>query len=190
MTPDHDAPFAPQPPPGKLEADERFPSGPWEGFWLQPMLDKKRHGMELILTFHDGNLTGEGRDRVGTFLVRGRYSTDDGKCYWTKRYVGKHDVFYQGYNEGRGIWGTWEIDVPPMRGGFHIWPVGMGDPTRPRKAAEADVPAEAEPVGVPVEAEPVGAGAGEESYDEGLGIRKGTRDENPGVEGRMERRSE
>ena len=49
-------------------------------------------------------------------------------------------------NEGKGIWGTWEIDA--TRGGFHIWPEGMGDPTAPALEAEAEAPAE--PVGEPV----------------------------------------
>lgn len=169
MTFDPDRP-APQPPPGLLETDERFPSGPWEGFWLQPVLDKDRHWMELTLTFRNGEVTGEGRDRVGEFLIRGRYTCDDGKCWWSKRYVKRHDVFYQGYNEGRGIWGTWELTNPPWRGGFHIWPVGMGDPTRRRTATAAEVPAEAEPATVPQDAEPVGAGAGDDSFGEGLGI--------------------
>lgn len=163
-------PGSPRPPRGDLETDDRFPSGPWEGFWLQPVLDKNRHWMELVLTFQAGTVTGEGRDRVGSFLIRGRYDTEDGKCYWTKRYVGKHDVFYDGYNEGRGIWGTWELKEPPWRGGFHIWPVGMGDPTQRKSAAEAPIPIETEPESVAPEAEPVGAGAGEESYDGGLGI--------------------
>lgn len=129
--------------PSPLETDPRFPSGPWTGFFLQPLVPG-RHLMELRLTFQNGTLTGEGRDWVGRFVVRGRYSTADGKCHWTKRYLSKHDVFYQGYNEGKGIWGTWEI--PPsdisshQRGGFHIWPEGMADPTRQELTAEADVP--------------------------------------------------
>ena len=148
MTSDPDRPFAPQPPPGELEPDERFPSGPWEGFWLQPVLDKNRHWMELILTFRNGAITGEGRDRVGKFVVRGRYEIEDGSCYWSKRYVGKHDVFYKGYNEGRGIWGTWEISeaVSPLaqKGGFHIWPEGMPDPTGEHLTEEADLPVQVE----------------------------------------------
>ena len=127
-----------------LETDPRFPSGPWTGFFLQPKLPG-RHQMELRLTFHKGVMTGQGRDWVGQFLVRGRYDTADGKCYWTKRYLGKHDVFYQGFNEGKGIWGVWEI--PPeqnlgfqARGGFHIWPEGMSDPTHPELSEEADLP--------------------------------------------------
>lgn len=149
------------------ETDDRFPSGPWEGFFLQPMLRKGRSWMELSLTFRAGVMTGEGRDQVGEFVVRGRYNLDDGKCWWAKRYLGKHDVHYNGYNEGKGIWGLWELTAPPWRGGFHIWPVGMGDPTRMRAAAAADTPAKADPQ---PEAEPVGAGVGdeaEESFDTG-----------------------
>jgi hypothetical protein len=140
------------------ETDPRFPSGPWTGFFLQRLVPG-RHLMELRLTFRNQELLGEGRDWVGKFVLRGRYSVADGRCYWTKRYVGKHDVFYQGYNEGKGIWGVWEI--PPtgpfgaQRGGFHIWPEGMADPTSPHLSEEADVPIT---VGEPIEEEqPVGA---------------------------------
>ena len=87
-------------------------------------------------------MTGEGRDRIGPFLIRGKYNVDDGKCHWSKRYIGKHDVAYQGYNEGKGIWGIWEIP-PSWRGGFHIWPRAMGDPTSPHLAEAIDEPAEA-----------------------------------------------
>jgi hypothetical protein len=124
---------------GDLETDPRFPSGPWTGYFLQPIIPG-RHLMELRLTFRQGALAGEGRDRVGPFVIRGRYSVADGKCYWTKRYLGKHDVFYQGFNEGKGIWGVWEIPGD-SRGGFHIWPEGMPDPSRPQLSEEADLPA-------------------------------------------------
>lgn len=158
-----DAP-APEPPPDSLETDDRFPSGPWEGFFLQPMLTPGKHWMELILTFRAGTIRGEGRDQVGKFLVKGRYAVEDGKCYWTKRYVGRHDVFYKGYNEGKGIWGLWELKVPPWRGGFHIWPVGMGDPTQQRLAEAVDTPVEAPAEPAPTEElETVGAGAAEEA---------------------------
>lgn len=130
-----------------LEADPRFPSGPWTGYFLQKELPGK-HLMELSLNFQQGTMTGEGRDRVGDFLIRGQYTLEDGKCWWTKRYVGKHDVFYQGYNEGKGIWGKWEIPLLQFgihfQGGFHIWPVGMGDPSGDHLYEEADVPAPAE----------------------------------------------
>jgi hypothetical protein len=127
-------------PPADAETDPRFPSGKWFGFWTQTMPVRARPKQEMILTFTKGAVTGEGRDMVGPFLIRGFYSTADGKCRWTKRYVGKHDVFYEGFNEGKGIWGTWAIDI--NHGGFHIWPEGMSDPTSPALAEEADVPVE------------------------------------------------
>src|SRR4051812_41822149 len=96
------------PPPEDIEQDSRFPSGPWKGFFLQPVLPG-RHWMELILTFRKSTVRGEGRDRVGEFLIAGRYDVNDGKCRWTKTYVGKHSLRYEGYNEGKGIWGFWEI---------------------------------------------------------------------------------
>jgi hypothetical protein len=118
-----------------------------------------RHEMELDLTFRQGVMTGDGRDWVGPFLIRGKYNLDDGKCWWTKRYVKKHDVAYQGYNEGKGIWGLWEIP-PDSRGGFHIWPTAMGDPTSPRLAEAIDQPRE---IQIVQEVEPeveVGVGVG------------------------------
>src|SRR5262249_17708832 len=148
--------------PNDLETDPRFPSGPWRGFFLQPAIPG-RHQMELRLTFRGGILTGEGRDWVGMFTLRGKYDLADGRCYWTKHYVGKHDVFYQGFNEGKGIWGIWEIADPSWRGGFHIWPEAMGDPTRDELHEEADLPLQVDEL---TEMEPVGAGAS--STDEKL----------------------
>ena len=109
--------------------------------------------MELLLTFTQGAMTGEGRDFVGPFVVHGQYSLDDGRCHWSKRYLGKHDVYYSGFNEGKGIWGTWEIapaqNAGITRGGFHIWPEEMSDPTEQHLVEHADVPvAEGELIGV------------------------------------------
>jgi hypothetical protein len=152
-----------------LESDERFPSGPWTGFFLQPALPG-RHWMELSLSFQQGNIRGEGRDWVGSFLVHGRYDTAEGKCWFTKRYVGKHDVAYLGYNEGRGIWGTWELVEPPWRGGFHIWPEGMNVGEELTHLAAVDLPADpiaitSDDLGVPM-LEPAGVGIGESELSE------------------------
>lgn len=107
----------------RLETDERFPSGPWCGFYLQPP-SRQQFRTDLFLTFSDGLMTGDGTDPIGKFIIRGRYNVEDGKCRWLKTYLGQHEVFYDGYNEGRGIWGLWEI--PQMqRAGFHIWPWAM-----------------------------------------------------------------
>ncbi len=150
--------MTPKPPPETppVEPDSRFPSGPWTGYFLQPSLPGK-HWMELILTFLDGNVTGEGRDWVGEFRIKGRYQVEDGKCWWTKAYVKKHSIAYQGYNEGKGIWGTWEYQAS-WKGGFYIWPVAMGDPTQARLAEAIEEPIEAPALEVPT-AEPVGVPA-------------------------------
>jgi hypothetical protein len=126
------------------EIDARFPSGKWLGFWTQTVPIQAKPQQEMWLTFRDGVIQGEGRDLVGKFLVCGTYSTSDGRCFWTKRYVGQHDVFYQGFNEGKGIWGTWEIrGAITLKGGFHIWPEGLPDPTGSTLSEEADLPLKA-----------------------------------------------
>lgn len=132
-----------------LETDSRFPSGPWQGFWLHPASNNQRGEMEIVLTFADEQLTGEGRDVVGEFLFKGRYSLESGECHFTKHYIGKHNVFYRGFNEGKGIWGLWEIrySIPGGRtyidkGGFHIWPEGMSDPTHSSLKTEEPIPQE------------------------------------------------
>jgi hypothetical protein len=101
-----------------------FPSGPWTGFYNYRPGD--RHRMELRLTFASGNMSGDGVDDVGRFLIKGRYDAGSRECYWTKTYVSSHDVFYRGFREGKGIWGTWEIGIL-SHGGFHIWPRGAGE---------------------------------------------------------------
>jgi hypothetical protein len=153
-------PSGPESQPPLEETDPRFPSGPWTGFFLMEHWPG-RHQMELHLSFRQGVMTGEGRDRIGPFLIRGRYNLDDGKCHWTKRYIGQHDVAYQGYNEGKGIWGLWEIP-PSWKGGFHIWPEGMSDPTSPHLAEAIDEPADAPavPEFAPEAEVGVGVGAG------------------------------
>jgi hypothetical protein len=120
--------------------EARFPSGPWTGFYNYHPGD--RHRMELELTFAQGALAGSGLDDVGRFFVRGRYDAGSGECHWTKTYPGSHDVFYRGFREGKGIWGTWEIGVW-SRGGFHIWPRAAGEGESEEAQAEQAEPVEA-----------------------------------------------
>src|SRR5262249_37906284 len=120
----------------------RFPSGPWTGFFLQRLVPG-RHLMELDLAFRGGVLSGSGRDWVGTFALQGRYELADGHCSFMKSYIGKHAVSYQGYNEGKGIWGTWTTNLAgylPPRGGFHLWPGEMSAPSHPKRSKHADLP--------------------------------------------------
>ena len=107
-----------------------FPSGPWTGFYNYGPGD--RHHMDLHLTFAAGRLSGDGTDDIARFLIRGRYDASNGECYWTKSYVGRHDVFYRGFREGKGIWGTWEITIQ-FHGGFHIWPCRAGENEKERE---------------------------------------------------------
>ena len=122
----------------------------WEG----PVLLAGAAGAEPpaevhLLTFADEQLEGEGRDCIGEFLFKGRYSLEIGECHFTKRYIGQHDVFYRGFNEGKGIWGVWEIQYRHVsgatfsdKGGFHIWPEGMADPTQQTLKNEEPIPEE------------------------------------------------
>ncbi|QVL32411.1 hypothetical protein KIH39_00380 [Telmatocola sphagniphila] len=151
--------------PEDLETDDRFPSGSWIGFFVDKRLPGK-HQMELDLAFSKGVIRGEGRDRVGEFILTGRYTLEDGKAYWTKKYLKAHDVFYDGYNEGKGIWGVWNLtDYGQLyKGGFHIWPKGMPDPTELKLTAHEDIPEE-NPIWIPDE-ELVPVGGGPEEEDE------------------------
>jgi hypothetical protein len=117
-----------------------YPSGPWLGFYnYRP---GERHRMQLCLAFANGQMTGDGSDDVGRFLIKGRYDSTTRECYWTKSYVGAHDVFYRGFREGKGIWGTWEITIQD-HGGFHIWPQSAGEGEAQAEAQENVEPVEA-----------------------------------------------
>jgi len=151
------------------EIDPRFPSGRWTGFFLQKQIPGK-HMMELHLHFSDGRVRGEGRDRIGEFTLNGVYEVTDGTCSWMKQYLGKHTVHYRGFNEGKGIWGTWDLDSgngERWTGGFHIWPEGMSDPSGTNLKESIEEPVqpekyvEVEPERIAEEiAEPVGAPSG------------------------------
>jgi hypothetical protein len=98
--------------------------------------------MDIHLTFANGSMTGEGTDDVGRFLFKGRYDSVSRECYWTKSYFGRHDVFYRGFREGKGIWGTWEITIQ-FHGGFHIWPASAGEGVEHEESATQTEPVDA-----------------------------------------------
>lgn len=81
--------------------------------------------MDLLLTFVDGRLEGDGEDPLGPFRVAGNYDPDKGEVTFVKVYVQGHAVNYRGFAEspGKGIWGTWKIWR--ARDGFHIWPAEL-----------------------------------------------------------------
>jgi hypothetical protein len=143
------------------DEDAEYPSGPWVGFYnYEPC--GPRYGQEMDITFRKGRLAGEGLDSVGPFFLRGGYDREKQKVWWTKTYPGSHDVFYQGFREGKGIWGTWEIGIF-ARGGFRIWPKGLGSGIDAEAEAEGDAgveAGEAEAVGPSVDAPSSTGGSG------------------------------
>lgn len=128
-----------------LETDERFPSGPWVGFWLQKPLTGRQWMRDLWLEFVDGKIAGGGRDWVGPFHCRGSYDLKSGGVTIYKDYVDAHTVEYRGQNQndGQWLWGVWHLPSIGERGGFHLWPKGAKDPTQHELKAEAEPPVRA-----------------------------------------------
>jgi hypothetical protein len=86
-----------------------YPSGRWDGFWVQSHLGRQAM-TPFTLTFHEGRVTGSGRDVVGPFIFSGDYDEATGRVRLVKQYLGKHRVFYVGQPDGEGsIQGTWSI---------------------------------------------------------------------------------
>ena len=118
-----------------MSASAKFPSGEWVGFYVYSGRTK-RFLMDLILTFSDGRMSGEGCDGIGSFHIEGDYSETTMECSWVKKYLGRHSVEYSGCKEGKHIWGTWSL--PDTRGGFQIWPIGS-EPNLDGITAEEDM---------------------------------------------------
>lgn len=126
-------------------SDCEFPSGPWTGFFTYSRVPGKWR-TDVHFTFEAGRVTGEGNDSVGPFILAGRYDAAAKECFWTKTYVAAHNVFYKGFREGKGIWGTWEIQ-PALHGGFHLWPRGAGGSENEAIGEEVELPAELVTIG-------------------------------------------
>jgi hypothetical protein len=106
--------------------------------------------MDLSLSFRAGIVDGRGNDPVGPFTLRGRYDAEKNEVWWTKTYA-THDVFYTGFRDSRGIWGTWDIRSI-ARGGFHIWPQGQGGGAAEEAETAVETPTDAvagSPAGAP-----------------------------------------
>ena len=116
----------------------QFPSGPWTGYFNYDA-GGQRFRMDMIIHFANHRITGEGGDLVGPFVIEGHYDSGAGDCSWKKSYVAAHDVWYSGFREGKGIWGTWHIKGS-VHGGFHIWPVGDEPAETETATKEEDVP--------------------------------------------------
>ena len=101
------------------ETDPRFKTGRWKGFWIQ---GAARSRTELDLRFDGGEVSGDGHDWVGDYVLSGVYDLETGKVSWVKAYLDSHTVEYDGCAEtSNGIWGMWSIGTYD-KGGFQIWP--------------------------------------------------------------------
>ena len=54
-------------------SEHQFPSGQWVGFYTYAGHTRK-YLMDLVLEFKNGNMTGEGADGIGFFVISGDYS--------------------------------------------------------------------------------------------------------------------
>ena len=120
--------------------EDEYTSGPWTGFYTYANGHRER--MDLSLTFREGKVSGCGSDPVGPFRIGGGYDAGRSEVWWTKTYIGAHEVFYKGCRDARGIWGTWEIHAG-WKGGFHIWPRGEGEGAAEEAEAGVEAPVEA-----------------------------------------------
>lgn len=109
------------------ELDARFPSGEWNGFFLQPD-GARRYSMDMVLRFAEGSISGDGDDPVGAFSIDGEYNCDTSRCFWTKEYLGQHGVNYDGIARKGCIIGEWNIAQSPPQwcGPFFLWPRASG----------------------------------------------------------------
>ena len=137
-------PSFPTPPPAGApdERDDRFPSGPWGGFFQQ----RGNRPTEQAMHFAGGRLGGGGADGTGPFTLRGVYDVRRGTATWTKTYP-RHDVEYRGFAEDGSLWGTWTLDGGRDGGGFRLWPGKRGtgdDASQIREAKPAVVSGDAD----------------------------------------------
>lgn len=77
--------------------------------------------MHLYMNFQQGEISGEGTDYVGPWVITGTYDVSNRVCQWEKQYLGKHRVVYEGKITENGIQGVWNIRNW-NNGPFHIWP--------------------------------------------------------------------
>ena len=86
-----------------------FPSGQWEGFWVQESYGRQPM-TPFFLNFEGDEISGSGTDIIGKFIFAGEYDEKSGQVLLVKQYIGKHRVIYIGQPDGEGsIQGTWKI---------------------------------------------------------------------------------
>jgi hypothetical protein len=109
--------------------NDLHPSGEWVGYYTYTGKLPKCP-MHLTLNFVDGLIRGAGIDKPGQFVIDGVYTSKDAR--WSKHYVGKHSVSYEGQFKNEEIFGSWSLTqmhegrVVSLQGEFRIWPLPEG----------------------------------------------------------------
>ncbi len=55
-------------------------------------------------------IRGSGTDAVGEYEIKGKKVKDDGFVKFTKKYIGQHEVKYEGQIQGNEIVGHWKYN--------------------------------------------------------------------------------
>jgi hypothetical protein len=106
-------------------------SGEWVGYYTYQTQPTKCP-LHQTLEFSDGHIRGAGIDNPGHFVIDGSYDEASRAVQWTKTYIGKHDVRYEGAARNGEIMGSWSLKQNKqgrevsLRGEFRIWPLPDG----------------------------------------------------------------
>lgn len=57
--------------------------------------------MDLVLTFCNHTISGDGSDDIGRFFLAGGFDVTKGECYWTKTYISAHEVYLPRVSRGQ-----------------------------------------------------------------------------------------
>lgn len=104
-----------------------YHSGEWVGYYTYQGIPKKCP-MHLTLEFHQQTIKGAGIDGPGTFVIHGTYDDAGNHVAFTKQYIGKHSVAYEGSFQADEIVGSWSLTQGnrTLRGELRIWPLPDG----------------------------------------------------------------
>ena len=110
-------------------------SCPCSGWWEQRWFGR-RPMEQLRLAVAPPRIQGSGTDCIGPFMLEG-VIIEGGGVSLQKRYIGKHDVAYEGHYDGEGrLWGLWRCGPDSGR-----WTI-----TIRRIDDEAELPADVEEI--------------------------------------------
>ncbi|HAV63387.1 MAG TPA: hypothetical protein DCY13_13605 [Verrucomicrobiales bacterium] len=96
-------------------------SGQWTGFRNQGT-PAERRGLDVLLQFRGGRISGVGNDERGMFVLSGIYDSAEMEFRWDQTHLTGETAAFRGFCEENYIWGIWE-DPAGRRGGFHIQPL-------------------------------------------------------------------